>query len=281
MAASHTRVGERYLYCEGDVPLLFTENETNNERLFGTPNASPYVKDGINDYVVHGQQEAVNPAHTGTKAAAHYQVNVGAGQTATIRLRLSDQSPLQPWASPSRVSLPSCKRASARRMSSIAPSRRHGSATDEARVMRQALAGMLWSKQYFGFDVDKWLEEHGVDPLRPRQPADAEQRMVPHGQRPCHLDAGQVGVSLVCRVGPGVSHHRALDGRCGFRERPARPDAAGASSCIRPVRSRRTNGTSATSIRPCTPGPRSFCTGRNRRSRAKATWNFSGGLLQS
>ena len=90
VAASHADLGERYLYCEGDVPLLFTENETNNERLFGTPNTSPYVKDGINNYVVQGNHNAVNPAKTGTKSAAHYQLNVGAGKTATIRLRLSD-----------------------------------------------------------------------------------------------------------------------------------------------------------------------------------------------
>ena len=93
IAASHADLGERYLYCEGDVPLLFTENETNNERIFGQPNASPYVKDGINNYVVHGNHNAVNPAKTGTKSAAHYQLNVGAGQTATIRLRLSDLAP--------------------------------------------------------------------------------------------------------------------------------------------------------------------------------------------
>ena len=93
MAASHTQLGERYLYCEGDAPLLFTENETNNERIFGTPNAGPYVKDGINNCVVHGKQDAVNPEHTGTKAAAHYQFKVGAGETATIRLRLSDLAP--------------------------------------------------------------------------------------------------------------------------------------------------------------------------------------------
>src|SRR4029450_14083328 len=75
VVASHPLLGERYLYCEGDVPLLFTENETNTARLFGTPNASPYVKDGINNYVVHGQQEAVNPEPTGAKAAAPYHVN--------------------------------------------------------------------------------------------------------------------------------------------------------------------------------------------------------------
>ena len=93
VAASHAQLGERYLYCEGEAPLLFTENETNNERIFGTPNASRYVKDGINDCVVDGKQEAVNPEQTGTKAAAHYHVSVGAGETATIRLRLSDVAP--------------------------------------------------------------------------------------------------------------------------------------------------------------------------------------------
>src|SRR5207248_1089111 len=85
--------GERYLYCERDVPLLFTENETNNERIFGTPNASRYVKDGINNYVVNGDQNSVNAEKAGTKSAAHYQVNVGAGKTATIHLRLSDLAP--------------------------------------------------------------------------------------------------------------------------------------------------------------------------------------------
>ena len=66
-------LADYFLYCDGDVPLLFTENETNNERLFGAPNASPYVKDGINNFVVHGDAAAVNPAHAGTKAAAHYR----------------------------------------------------------------------------------------------------------------------------------------------------------------------------------------------------------------
>ena len=93
VAVSHADMGERYLYCEGDFPLLFTENETNNERLFGTPNASHYVKDGINNYVVQGNQNSANPGKTGTKSAAHYRLNVGPGETATIRLRLSDLAP--------------------------------------------------------------------------------------------------------------------------------------------------------------------------------------------
>ena len=90
IATFQTDLGERYLYCEGDVPLLFTENETNNERIFGTPNISPYVKDGINNYVVEGNANGVNAAQTGTKSAAHYKLNVGAGKTATVRLRLTD-----------------------------------------------------------------------------------------------------------------------------------------------------------------------------------------------
>jgi hypothetical protein len=88
--ASHAELGAFLLHCDGNPQLLFTENDTNNERIFGTPNPSPYVKDGINNYVVAGRQEAVNPGQIGTKAAAHYQLNVGAGETAVIRLRLSD-----------------------------------------------------------------------------------------------------------------------------------------------------------------------------------------------
>ena len=74
--ASAPNLGERWLYCAGDVPLLFTENETNTQRIFGIPNRSPYVKDSINDYIVHGQGEAVNPEKHGTKVAAHYRLSV-------------------------------------------------------------------------------------------------------------------------------------------------------------------------------------------------------------
>ena len=81
--------GAYHLYCEGDVQLLFTENETNYERIFGTPNQTPFVKDGINDYIVNGRQNAVNPDKTGTKVAAHYRLEVGPGQSAIVRLRLT------------------------------------------------------------------------------------------------------------------------------------------------------------------------------------------------
>jgi Glycosyl hydrolase family 63 C-terminal domain len=170
IAASHPQLGERYLYSEGDAPLLFAENETNNERIFGTPNASPYVKDGINDYVVNGKLDAVNPGHTGTKAAAHYQLSVDAGQTATLRLRLSDLAPAaigNPFKTFAQ-NMQARRREADEFYRSITPPR---VSEDEARVMRQALSGMLWSKQYFAFDVDKWLEEHNADPMRPGAPA--------------------------------------------------------------------------------------------------------------
>jgi hypothetical protein len=166
VAASHAQLGDRYLYSEKDVPLLFTENETNNERIFGTSNASPYVKDGINNYVVHGKQDAVNPQRTGTKVAAHHRISVGAGETATIRLRLSDLAPAgigDPFKSFAPI-MQLRQNEADEFYRSVIPER---VSEDEARVMRQALAGMLWSKQYFGFDVDKWLEEHGVDPMQP------------------------------------------------------------------------------------------------------------------
>jgi hypothetical protein len=83
----------RYLYCEGSPTLLFTENETNTDRLLGASNATQFVKDGINNWVVHGRTDAVNSQQTGTKVAAQYVITVGAGVTHTLRLRLSDEPP--------------------------------------------------------------------------------------------------------------------------------------------------------------------------------------------
>ena len=165
VAASHVRLGERYFYCEGNVPLLFTENETNNERIFGTPNQSPYVKDGINNYVVAGNLNAVNPEKAGTKSAAHYPLTVGAGRTTTIRLRLTDLAPDAigaPFKSFDATFQTRMDEADAF-YKSITPER---TGEDEALILRQALAGMLWTKQYFFFDVGKWLEEHGINPMK-------------------------------------------------------------------------------------------------------------------
>lgn len=96
--ASEPKLGERWLYCEDTSELLFTENETNFERLFGVSNASPYVKDGINDYLIHRRKEAINSNQIGTKVCAHYVLSIGAGETKTIRLRLTESANLtQPF----------------------------------------------------------------------------------------------------------------------------------------------------------------------------------------
>jgi hypothetical protein len=93
MQASEPELGERYLACAGDVPLLFTENDTNTQRIFGVPNRSPYVKDSINNYIIHGEAEAVNPEQQGTKAAAHYRFTIDPGASQVVQLRLSDVAP--------------------------------------------------------------------------------------------------------------------------------------------------------------------------------------------
>ena len=93
IAAADPALGELHLYREGTVPLLFTENETNTQRIFGAPSRLPYAKDGINDYVVHARRDAVNPEQTGTKAAPHYRHTIDPGRQLVVRLRLSDVPP--------------------------------------------------------------------------------------------------------------------------------------------------------------------------------------------
>ena len=165
VAAAHPLLGDFILSCEGDVPLLFSENETNHERLFGQKNESPHVKDGINDCVVQGKQAAVNPDKKGTKVAAHYQVNIGAGQTKVIHLRLSNSSSDQkgkPFGKQFDEIFAERLREADEFYKSVTPP---SVSEDAAKVMRQALAGMLWSKQFFFFDGDNWLDEHHSNPL--------------------------------------------------------------------------------------------------------------------
>jgi Mannosylglycerate hydrolase MGH1-like glycoside hydrolase domain len=174
IAASHPDLGDRFLACADTPSLLFTENETNTERLFGQPSPGPYVKDAIDRCIVGGERGAVNPELTGTKAAAHYALTVPAGGSQTIRLRLSESAPATRAADPSGFDAdPSLGPA----FDSIFDLRRQEADAfyadviptsldaDSALVMRQALAGMLWSKQYYHYDVNRWLKEHGVEPF--------------------------------------------------------------------------------------------------------------------
>jgi len=165
-AATHSVLGRFVLACDGDVPLLFTENETNHERLFHVRNESPYVKDGINDCVVNGRKDAVNPAEHGTKVAAHYRATIGAGQSAVIRLRLSgglpDEKRKPLFGKAFDAIFADRLREADEFYRSVTPS---SVSADAASVMRQAIAGMLWSKQFFFFDGDNWLDEHRSNPL--------------------------------------------------------------------------------------------------------------------
>jgi Glycosyl hydrolase family 63 C-terminal domain len=166
VAATHPLLGELVLSCDGEVPLLFTENETNHERLFaGQKNESPYVKDGINNCVVQGNQGAVNPGKKGTKVAAHYEIKVAGGQSEVIRLRLSSGSTDQkgkPFGKQFDQVFADRLREADEFYKSVTPP---SVGADAAKVMRQALAGMLWSKQFFFFDGDNWLDEHKSNPL--------------------------------------------------------------------------------------------------------------------
>lgn len=159
--ASHPTLGERWLYCKGKTNLLFTENETNNQKLFNTPNASPYTKDGINDYLIY-QKQTINPHLTGTKVAAHYTLLVKPGETEVIWLRLSDSPQLKDeefahiFQSRKAEADEFYKRISPNKLSA-----------DERNIHRQAYAGMLWSKQFYYYVVEDWLKG---DPDTPPPP---------------------------------------------------------------------------------------------------------------
>ncbi len=167
IAASDAQLGNYFLYCDGNSPLLFTENDTNNQRCFGSSKPGPYVKDGINDFVVAAKQDAVNPQQMGTKACAHCIVEVAPGQTAVVRLRLTNIAPDDigdPFGQSFAQTMATRQGESDAFYRAVTPP---GVSEDAANVMRQALAGMLWSKQCYQFDVDRWLEEHGVDTMHP------------------------------------------------------------------------------------------------------------------
>src|SRR5215470_1261198 len=164
--AEHVTLGRRWLSVEGAAELLFTENDSNKQRLWGVPSASAYVKDAFHDYVIGNRHEAVNPARVGTKAAAHYRLLIGAGDTATVCLRLTDAAPTRdPFG---------------KAFDAIFTQRTHEAdefyarfaaktiSDDGRNVMRQAFAGLLWSKQFYHLDIKRWLDG---DPTEPSPPA--------------------------------------------------------------------------------------------------------------
>jgi hypothetical protein len=180
--AAHHELGEYWLACRGAPPVLFTENETNFQRLWGVPNRTPYVKDGIHDAVLHGRVEAVNPNGTGTKAAPHYVLLVGPGASEQVELRLSSRRHPRPFADTTEIF--------ARRLAEADAFYRAFGAEDmpedARRVQRQAFAGLLWSKQFYRYEVATWLDG---DPAGPSPPESRK-----HGRNAewRHLDNAEV-----------------------------------------------------------------------------------------
>jgi hypothetical protein len=163
--AFHPTLGQRWLYCAGATELLFTENETNNQRLFGIENASPYVKDGINNYILKGQEEAVNPHQIGTKASAYYVLSINAGETQTIQLRLSDSPHLnQPFARDFNTLFQTRIQEADEFYQRVTP---FPLSEDMRKVQRQAFAGMLWNKQFYSYSIETWLNGDVATPPPP------------------------------------------------------------------------------------------------------------------
>ena len=180
VAASEVRVGDpltggdavlltgRRLHCRGCREVLFTENETNAQRLFDSKNSTEYVKDGINDHIVsRGSAATVNPDHVGTKAAAHYVLTLAPGESRTVDLRLTDADLDAPFGDAFEQVLDARRREADEFYDTVCPYRREGGGDVEAdlhRVQRQAFAGMLWCKQLYHLVAHRWLEGDLVPP---------------------------------------------------------------------------------------------------------------------
>jgi hypothetical protein len=176
VAAEHASLGRYRLHAQapegGPRPeRLFTENETNRERLYGVPNATPYVKDAFHDFVVHGRKEAINPAQVGTKAAFHYVLEIPPGESVLLSLRLFPEEK-----APRHVFGEEFDRHFEQRIAEAdefwGTRLPHTLPEEERRVARQAYAGLLWSKQFYHYAVQPWLEG---DPASPAPPAQRRQ----------------------------------------------------------------------------------------------------------
>ncbi|MBZ0187370.1 MAG: hypothetical protein K8F91_14080, partial [Candidatus Obscuribacterales bacterium] len=157
------KLSEYNIYFDSQVPLIFTENESNNARLFNSPNTSPYVKDAFHDYVIHGKSDAVNPEGCGTKMAAHYQLDIAAGECKSIRIRFSTGKHKEPMKAFDEIL--ALRLAEADEFYEGLAPRRLRQDPERLAIVRAALSGMLWGKQFFHYDVDQWLREHGAAPF--------------------------------------------------------------------------------------------------------------------
>ncbi len=168
LTAAHDYLGRRRLLCDGPAEPLFTDNETNARRLWGVPSAGPYCKDAFHEYLIGGRSEAVNPAREGTKAALWRRLRLGPGQAARWRLRFQPEG--APGGFGDFEDVFAARQAEAEEFyAALAPPE---ASEDACRVQRQAFAGLLWSKQFYHYDVKTWLRG---DPLQPPPPPERRQ----------------------------------------------------------------------------------------------------------
>jgi len=163
--ASHPDLGDFALHCQGADELVFTDNETNTEIIYDKPNQSPYTKCGINRYIVHGDIAAINPSQQGTKASAIHHLSIGAHASSTIQCRLT-RSTLESQGDSAHhdfdQTLDRRKQDCDDYYARVMPA---GLSTEQKLVFRQAVAGMLWSKQFYNYDIAPWLKQRGINPL--------------------------------------------------------------------------------------------------------------------
>lgn len=182
--AFHPDLGNYWLYCSGTDSILFTENETNQKRLFNVPNGSTYVKDGINDYVVNSKHGAVNPENKGTKASAYYQLEIGKGETKVVKLCLSNNEKAQDLFDKGFENTFSQRKDEADAFyQRITP---FPLTEDMRNVQRQAFAGMLWNKQHYHYNVERWIKGD------PTQPPPSESREEGRNHKWPYLDANDI-----------------------------------------------------------------------------------------
>jgi Glycosyl hydrolase family 63 C-terminal domain len=168
LTARHAEFGDHNFYTDGEPEILFCDNDTNVRRLFGSNDATGYFKDAFHEYIVHGNQAAVNPENSGTKTGALYKLTIPAGGSKQIRLRLSkleNQKPFSDFDGIFSARISDAGEFYAELQNGI-------SSDDERNVQRQAFAGMIWSKQFFGYEVREWLQG---DPAQPPPPAERKQ----------------------------------------------------------------------------------------------------------
>ncbi|MCU0835441.1 MAG: hypothetical protein MUC77_13570 [Chromatiaceae bacterium] len=210
--ADHPGLGTYYLYGRREAERLFTDNESNRERLWGVPNASPYTKDAFDRYLVQGERTAVNPEQVGTKLAAVHRLAVDPGETVMTGLVLSRQpleAPFARW----EATLSQRQSEATVFYDELLPN----ASAEDHRILRQALAGLIWSQQFYHVDVARWLDGDGHAP-----PAGRRQGRNHHWR---HLHARQVGIPLVRRLGPGLPRRRAGPRGRRPRQGPGRASA--------------------------------------------------------